>query len=114
VFSLGRRLGRLLYEGRWFDPEAMLLKDAFTRWIAPGVVRAGDPAPPRGRLLSWTDHRVRRPRITLCQNGRIIASRQLSWPAVPGRVFRIPADLLDAVDYTGGDVIIDIANAARP
>jgi len=83
------------------------------RWIAPGVVRAGDPAPPRGRLLSWTDHRVRRPRITLCQNGRMIASRQLSWPAVPGRVFRIPADLLDAVDYTGGDVTIDIANAAR-
>ena len=36
-FTQGRRLGRLLYEGRWFDPEAMLLKDAFTRWIAPGV-----------------------------------------------------------------------------
>jgi argininosuccinate synthase len=36
-FSLGRRLGRLLYEGRWFDPESMLLKDALTRWIAPGV-----------------------------------------------------------------------------
>ncbi len=36
-FTQGRRLGRLLYEGRWFDPEAMLLKDAFTRWIAPGI-----------------------------------------------------------------------------
>src|SRR5688572_8604616 len=36
-FGLGRRLGRLLYEGRWFDPEAMLLKDALTRWIAPSV-----------------------------------------------------------------------------
>ncbi len=36
-FNLGRRLGRLLYEGRWFDPESMLLKDALTRWIAPGV-----------------------------------------------------------------------------
>jgi argininosuccinate synthase len=36
-FNLGRRLGRLLYEGRWFDPECMLLKDALTRWIAPGV-----------------------------------------------------------------------------
>ncbi len=36
-FSLGRRLGRLLYEGRWFDPECMLLKDALTRWIAPSV-----------------------------------------------------------------------------
>jgi argininosuccinate synthase len=35
--TLGRRLGRLLYEGKWFDPEAMLLKDALTRWIAPAI-----------------------------------------------------------------------------
>lgn len=36
-FTLGRRLGRLLYEGRWFDPEGLLLKDALTRWVAPSV-----------------------------------------------------------------------------
>jgi argininosuccinate synthase len=36
-YSLGRRLGRLLYEGKWYDPEALLLKDALTRWIAPAV-----------------------------------------------------------------------------
>ena len=36
-FSLGRRLGRLLYEGKWYDPEALMLKDALTRWIAPSV-----------------------------------------------------------------------------
>ncbi|MBL8603008.1 MAG: argininosuccinate synthase [Myxococcales bacterium] len=36
-FTLGRRLGRLLYEGKWYDPEALLLKDALTRWIAPAV-----------------------------------------------------------------------------
>jgi argininosuccinate synthase len=36
-FTLGRRLGRLLYEGKWFDPEAMMLKDALTRWVAPSV-----------------------------------------------------------------------------
>jgi argininosuccinate synthase len=36
-FTQGRRLGRLLYEGKWFDPEAMMLKDALTRWLAPSV-----------------------------------------------------------------------------
>jgi len=36
-FNLGRRLGRLLYEGRWFDPECMMLKDGLTRWISPSV-----------------------------------------------------------------------------
>ena len=35
--TLGRRLGRLLYEGKWFDPEGMMLKDALTRWIAPSI-----------------------------------------------------------------------------
>jgi argininosuccinate synthase len=35
--TFGRRLGRLLYEGKWFDPEAMMLKDALTRWVAPAV-----------------------------------------------------------------------------
>ncbi len=36
-YTLGRRLGRLLYEGKWFDPEACLLKDGLTRWVAPSV-----------------------------------------------------------------------------
>jgi argininosuccinate synthase len=36
-FGLGRRLGRLLYEGRWYDPEALMLKEALTRWVAPAV-----------------------------------------------------------------------------
>jgi len=36
-FTLGRKLGRLLYEGKWFDPEAIMLKDSMTRWIAPAV-----------------------------------------------------------------------------
>ncbi len=35
--TLGRRLGRLLYEGRWYDPESMMLKDALTRWVATSV-----------------------------------------------------------------------------
>jgi argininosuccinate synthase len=36
-FTLGRKLGRLLYEGRWFDPESLMLKEALTRWVAPAV-----------------------------------------------------------------------------
>ncbi|HEY3962738.1 MAG TPA: argininosuccinate synthase [Gaiellaceae bacterium] len=33
----GRRLGRLLYEGRWFDLQALLLRDALQRWVASAV-----------------------------------------------------------------------------
>ncbi|MBM3597145.1 MAG: argininosuccinate synthase [Alphaproteobacteria bacterium] len=35
--SLGRRLGRLLYEGRWFDPQALMLRDTLWRWIAKPI-----------------------------------------------------------------------------
>ena len=30
----GRRLGRLMYEGRWFDPQALMLRDSLQRWVA--------------------------------------------------------------------------------
>jgi argininosuccinate synthase len=30
----GRRLGRLLYEGRWLDPQALMLREAIQRWVA--------------------------------------------------------------------------------
>lgn len=30
----GRRLGRLMYEGRWLDPQAMMLRESTERWIA--------------------------------------------------------------------------------
>jgi argininosuccinate synthase len=33
----GRRLGRLLYEGRWYDVQARMLRDALQRWVAAPV-----------------------------------------------------------------------------
>jgi argininosuccinate synthase len=33
----GRRLGRLLYQGRWFDPQTLMLRDSAQRWVARAV-----------------------------------------------------------------------------
>jgi argininosuccinate synthase len=33
----GRKLGRLLYQGRWFDPQAMMLRDTAQRWVAKPI-----------------------------------------------------------------------------
>jgi argininosuccinate synthase len=33
----GRRLGRLLYEGRWFDPQALMLRESLQQWVAGPV-----------------------------------------------------------------------------
>jgi argininosuccinate synthase len=48
-YTLGRKLGRLLYEGKWFDPQALMLRESLQKWIgkaATGTVtlelRRGD------------------------------------------------------------------------
>jgi argininosuccinate synthase len=67
-FSLGRRLGRLLYEGKWYDPEAMMLREALTRWIAPAVtgqvtleLRRGDDwtiLDTKAQYMSYAPHKL--------------------------------------------------------
>ncbi len=33
----GRQLGRLLYQGRWFDSQALMLRDSLQRWVASQI-----------------------------------------------------------------------------
>jgi argininosuccinate synthase len=33
----GRRLGRLLYEGRWLDPQALMVRESLQRWVGTMV-----------------------------------------------------------------------------
>ncbi|HEX7899009.1 MAG TPA: argininosuccinate synthase [Planctomycetota bacterium] len=35
--DMGRRLGRLLYEGRWFDPQSLMLRETLQRWVARAI-----------------------------------------------------------------------------
>jgi argininosuccinate synthase len=35
--SEGRRLGRLMYEGRWLDPQALMLRESLQRWVGTAV-----------------------------------------------------------------------------
>jgi argininosuccinate synthase len=64
----GRRLGRLLYEGRWFDVQALMLRDALQRWVAAAVsgevtieLRRGDDytvLDTRGETMSYDPARL--------------------------------------------------------
>lgn len=78
------------------------------RWVAPGLLRPGDPAPARHRLLLWTDSLVRIPRVVARQDGKVVGRKTLPWPASPGRVFRVPSSILDAVDHRGGPVSLSL------
>jgi argininosuccinate synthase len=35
--TMGRRLGRLLYEGRWFDPQSLMLREPLLHWVGAAV-----------------------------------------------------------------------------
>ncbi len=35
--TMGRKLGRLLYEGRWFDPQSLMLRDTLQRWVGRAI-----------------------------------------------------------------------------
>lgn len=52
---------------------------------------------------------VRIPRIAVRQDGRVLTRRTIPWPASPGRVFRLPWDLLDGVDGRGGPVELSLS-----
>ncbi len=77
------------------------------RWVTPQRVTAG-VAPPRGDLLLWCDDYQRFPVVRAVQDGRVLARKRIVWPAAPGRIFRVPADLVASASATGGPVVIEL------
>jgi thioredoxin reductase len=96
-------------DARWCEPAGTrIVGDPPLRWVAPNLLRPNEPAPSRNRLLAWTDAFRLRPRVTVVQDGTVLARRTLPWPAAPGRVFRIPASMLEAADRGGGDIHLQV------
>jgi thioredoxin reductase len=80
------------------------------RWVTPQRVAAG-VAPPRGDLLLWCDRYHRFPVVRAVQDGRVLARKRIRWPAAPGRIFRVPADLVAGASAQGGPVVIELEAA---
>jgi len=89
-----------------------LLPGANLRWITPGALRPGTPAP-GGRLSCRPRRDILLPVVTVSQGGSIITRRRLPWPASPGRVYRIPFSSLSGIDPAGPAVTIDLDRADR-
>lgn len=88
-----------------------ILAEAPFRWVSPNLLRPNDPAPPRKRLLLWTDQLIRFPIVTVSQLGHVVATKRTAWPASPGRVFRIPSSVLDGVDPDRGAITFGVVGA---
>ncbi|WP_166876203.1 MULTISPECIES: argininosuccinate synthase [unclassified Salinibacterium] len=71
--SEGRRLGRLMYEGRWLDPQSLMLRESITRWVGSAVtgevtlrLRRGDDysiLDTRGPALSYHPDKLSMERV---------------------------------------------------
>ena len=55
--SEGFRLGRLLYEGRWLDPQSLMLRESIQRWVASAVTGEVDLRLRRGDDYTILDTR---------------------------------------------------------
>jgi argininosuccinate synthase len=114
----GRRLGRLLYEGRWFDPQALMLRDSLRRWVAAPVsgtvtveLRRGDDytiLDTRGEALSYDPERLSMERsataftpedrigqLNVQINDIVDTQRMLTIQRAIGESFPPPSDLLE-------------------
>ncbi len=60
-FTQGRKLGRFLYEGRWFDPQALMIREGLQRWIASPVTGHRHPAAASRQRLHRARHDRPRP-----------------------------------------------------
>jgi thioredoxin reductase len=98
---------RDLLSGRAGSSDALAITvEPPLRWISPSVVRQGDRAPSRRRLLLWTDEYRPIARLTSSQGGTVVSRITLPWPAAPGRVLRVPWSFLSRVDPNAGPVTV--------
>ena len=77
-------------------------------WIAPNVLRAGGPAPPRGRFVLRSDTFARLARIEAWQDGRRLATG-VAYGMQPDRPVRLGASWTGRADPGGGPVIVRLA-----
>lgn len=77
-------------------------------WIAPNVLCAGGPAPPRGRFVLRSDTFARLARLEVWQDGRRLAT-SAAYRIQPDRPVRLGASWAGRADPGGGPVTVRLA-----
>jgi argininosuccinate synthase len=102
----GRRLGRLLYQGRWFDPQAMMLRETAQRWIARAITGDVTVELRRGNDYSILD--TRSPNLTY-KPERLTMEKGESMFSPQDRIGQLTLRNLDIADTR--DKLLTYANA---
>ena len=114
----GRRLGRLLYQGRWFDPQAMMLRETAQRWVARAVTGEVTLELRRGNDYSILD--TASPNLTY-KPERLTMEKGASMFSPQDRIGQLTMRNLDIVDtrdklftYVKAGVLAPWSGAALP
>ncbi|NCT85218.1 MAG: argininosuccinate synthase [Comamonadaceae bacterium] len=95
----GMKLGRLLYQGRWFDPQAIMLREAAQRWVARAVTGEVAIELRRGNDYSLLD--TRSPNLTYAPE-RLSMEKVEDAPFSPAdRIGQLTMRNLDITDTRG-------------
>jgi len=107
----GLKLGRLLYQGRWFDPQAIMLRETAQRWVARAITGEVALELRRGNDYSLLD--TKSPNLTYAPE-RLSMEKVEDAPFSPAdRIGQLTMRNLDIVDtraklgiYTGAGLLV--------
>ena len=122
----GRKLGRLLYEGRWFDPQSLMLRQSLTSWVASAVtgsvtirLRRGDDysiMKTQGKSLTYSPERLSMERTESAAFGPADRIGQLTMRNLDIADTRAKLELYAAQGQLGGadfELIKEIGNEEK-
>jgi argininosuccinate synthase len=116
--TMGRRLGRLLYEGRWFDPQSLMLREALLRWVGSAVtgevtvrLRRGDDytlLDTTGPHLTYAPERLSMERVEDAPFGPLDRIGQLTMRNLDIEDSRAKLDVYRAVGTLGAGGLLEL------
>jgi len=120
----GRRLGRLMYEGRWLDPQAIMLRESLQKWVGSAVtgevvlrLRRGDDytiVDTRGPDLSYRPERLSMERVADAAFGPEDRIGQLTMRNLDIADSRSRLEQYAALGIVGGETAALVADVVAP
>jgi argininosuccinate synthase len=122
--TMGRRLGRLLYEGRWFDPQSLMLRESLLRWVGSAIsgevtlrLRRGDDysiLDTSGPALTYAADRLSMERVDDAAFGPLDRIGQLTMRNLDIEDSRAKLDVYRKVGTLGADGVPELDPMADP
>jgi len=120
----GRRLGRLMYEGRWLDPQSLMLRESLQKWVGSAVtgevtlrLRRGDDytiVDTRGPALSYHPEKLSMERVEDAAFGPMDRVGQLTMRNLDIADSRSRLEQYSAQGIVGGETAELVADIVRP